>query len=41
MQGAFNGIAEGLTQEEQINLLMDVGAKMEAHMIAFVSRRDN
>jgi protein-arginine kinase activator protein McsA len=41
MQGAFSGIAEGLTQEEQIKLLTEVGAKTEAHMIAFVRRRDN
>jgi hypothetical protein len=41
MQGAVSGIGAGLTQEEQINLLKEVGTKIEAHMIAFVSRRDN
>ena len=41
MQSAFAAVSDGLTQEEQIARLKEIATKIDAHMAAFVKRRDN
>lgn len=41
IQSAVSHIAEELTGDEQIKRLKEIEAKTDAHMAAFVRRRDN